>query len=241
MKPFLLLATRPEDEAAEGEAAALRHLGGLQEHELHRIRLEQAPMPALDLTDYAGVILGGGPFNSSDEVKSDLQLRIEADLDKALQQVFAQQVPFLGLCYGIGTVTTHLGGRVDRSHGEPVGAIEVTVTAEGRSDPLLAEVGERFRAFVGHKEAVAELPDGAVLLATGQACPVQMYRVRDHCWVTQFHPELDVAGLKQRIHIYRNAGYFAPQEVDRLCAAADRADLDPVVHSIVHRFVTLHR
>ncbi|MDO5083475.1 MAG: glutamine amidotransferase [Arachnia propionica] len=241
MKPFLLLATRPEDAAADGEAAALRRLGGLEAEDLHRVRLEQAPLPELDLTDHAGVILGGGPFNSSDADKSELQQRIEADLARVLDQVFADRVPFLGLCYGIGTVTSHLGGLVDRGFGEPVGAVTVSVTAEGRKDPLLAEVGEEFRAFVGHKEAVARLPEGAVLLATGQSCPVQMYRIGTHCWVTQFHPELDAAGIKERIHVYRDAGYFEPEQVDQLCAEADRAGVTPVVHSIVRRFVDLHR
>ena len=241
MKPFLLLATRPEDAAAAGEAAALRRLGGLEEEELQQIRLEQAPLPELELSDYAGVILGGGPFNSSDADKSELQLRIEADLARVLSRVFAEQVPFLGLCYGIGTVTGHLGGLVDRTHGEPVGSVTVRVTAEGRKDPLLAEVGEEFRAFVGHKEAVVRLPEGAVLLATGQACPVQMYRVGEHCWVTQFHPELDAAGIKERIRIYRDAGYFEPDQVDQLCEAADRAEVTELVHSIVRRFVDRHR
>lgn len=241
MKPFLLLSTRPEDGAAVGEAEALRRLGGLGPKELHQIRVEQEPLPELDLQGYAGVFLGGGPFNSSDADKGELQLRVEADLAGVLDRVLADDLPFLGLCYGIGTVTAHLGGLVDRSFGEGVGAIDVTVTDEGRDDPLLAEVGEGFRAFVGHKEAVSRLPDGAVLLATGHACPVQMYRVGGRCWVTQFHPELDAEGLKERIRIYRNAGYFAPDEVTALCEAADRARVTPVVHSIVRRFVDLHR
>ncbi|MDO5068357.1 MAG: glutamine amidotransferase [Propionibacteriaceae bacterium] len=241
MKPFLLLATRPEDEAAEGELRALRRLGGLGAEELHHIRLEQAPCPAVALTDYAGIILGGGPFNSSDTDKSDLQQRIEADLARVLDQIFAEGLPFLGLCYGIGAVTSHQGGLVDRSFGEPVGAVTVSLTPEGRGDPLLAEVGEEFRAFVGHKEAVAQLPDGAVLLATGQTCPVQMYRIADHCWVTQFHPELDAEGIKERIRIYRDAGYFEPDQVEQLCAEADRGGVTEVVHSIVRRFIDLHR
>ena len=40
MKPFLLLSTRPEDAAADGELAAFRHFGGLGVNDLERIRLE---------------------------------------------------------------------------------------------------------------------------------------------------------------------------------------------------------
>ena len=51
-----------------------------------------------------------------------------------------------------------------------------------------------FDAFVGHKEACRVLPADAVLLASSPTCPVQMFRVRENLYATQFHPELDVAG-----------------------------------------------
>ena len=38
------------------------------------------------------------------------------------------------------------------------------------------------------------LPPTAVLLATSPRCPVQMFRVKQNLYATQFHPELDVRG-----------------------------------------------
>lgn len=237
MKPFLLLSTRPEDAAAEGERAAVAAFGGLADSELHQIRVEAGPLPAIDLDDYSGVLLGGGPFNSSDTDKSALQLRVEADLRRVLDDVLANDRPFLGLCYGIGTITTHLGGTVDRQFGEAVGAVDVSLTDAGRQDPLLVEVPDEFRAFGGHKEAVSRLPDRAVLLAEGRACPVQMFRVGANCYVTQFHPELDAPGIGLRIQIYRHNGYFAPEETESLIELTSRAAITPQVHSILRRFV----
>ena len=80
MKPFLLLATRAEDAAANDEHAAVLRYGGLRPDQLRRVRLEAAPMPPIDLDDYAGIIVGGSPFNSSDDddVKSPVQHRVEA-------------------------------------------------------------------------------------------------------------------------------------------------------------------
>lgn len=237
MKPFLLLSTRPEDDAAEGEYEAILRFGGLTPDELVQVRVEAEPLPELDLADYSGVILGGGPFNSSDTEKGELQQRVEADLDAVLEDVFDLELPFLGLCYGIGTVTTHLGGHVDRTHGEPVSAVDIHVTPEGRSDPLLRDVPDTFRAFVGHKEAVSELPEGAVLLAGGKACPVQMFRVGDDCYVTQFHPELDAPGIASRIHIYQDYGYFDPSETAALIEHTSGEKISPEVHGIIERFV----
>ena len=52
-----------------------------------------------------------------------------------------------------------------------------------------------FDAFLGHKEAVRRLPEGAVLLASSADCPVHAFRIGRNVYATQFHPELDVEGL----------------------------------------------
>ncbi len=220
MRPFLLLASRAEDVAADDEYAGFLRATGLTADELRHVRMEAAPLPPLRLEDHAGVLLGGGPFNSSDpdDEKSAVQHRVEAELRTLLDEVVARDLPFFGACYGIGTLGVHQGGVVDRTYGEPVSAVPITLTPAGRSDPLLAGVPERFDAFVGHKEAHRVLTPSAVLLATSAACPVQMFRVGQNVYATQFHPELDVDSILTRIRVYRHAGYFPPAELDELVA-----------------------
>ncbi len=228
--PFLLIATRAEDEAADGEYDAMLRASGLAAPDLRRIRLEAGPMPQLDLADYSGVILGGGPFDSSDpeEAKSPTQRRVEADLRSLLDQLVARDFPFFGACYGVGTLGVHQGGVVDTTYGEPVGGVEVTLTAEGRADPLLAGVPDTFTALVGHKEAVRTMPPGAVLLASSPTCPVQMFRIRTHLYATQFHPELDVVDMVRRIRVYQHNGYYPAHTMDELIA---RVEQEKVVHA----------
>jgi GMP synthase (glutamine-hydrolysing) len=224
MKPFLFLGTRPEDTAADEEYSAVLRFAGLRPDQLLRIRLEAGPMPELDLARFSGIILGGSPFTSSDATaqKSVTQRRVELELAGLLDEVVAADFPFLGACYGISTLGIHQGGAVDRRFGEPIGDVEV-VLADGAEDPLLAGVPPRFRAFVGHKEACSRLPPGAELLARSANCPVQMFRIRRNLYATQFHPELDAAGLVTRIRIYRHAGYFPPQQAEDVIAAVRAA------------------
>ena len=238
VKPFLLLATRAEDTAADDEHAAVLRYGGLRPDELRRVRLEASPMPAIDLADYAGIIVGGSPFNSSDDddVKSPVQHRVEAELHALLDEVVDRDFPFLGACYGVGTLGRHEGAVIDTTYGEPVGPTTIELTAAGRADPLLAGLPATFEAFVGHKEAVSRLPEHAVLLASSAACPVQMFRVRENLYATQFHPELDQAGLRTRVAAYREHGYFAPEEADAVLARARGARLDSA-HRILAAFV----
>lgn len=238
MKPFLLLGTRAEDTAANDEHTAVLRYGGLRPEQLHRVRLEAAPMPKIDLDDYSGVIVGGSPFNSSDDddVKSPVQHRVEAELHVLLDEVVDRDFPFLGACYGVGTLGRHEGAVIDSTYSEPVGPTTIALSPEGSRDPLLAGLPERFEAFVGHKEAVASLPEHAILLASSAACPVQMFRVRSNLYATQFHPELDHDGLRTRVLTYREHGYFAPHEADEILARAAAVDVR-TAHLVLTRFV----
>ena len=241
MKPFLLLATRAEDLAADGEYAAFCQYGGLEPDQLHRVRLERDPLPSVDLDDYSGVVVGGGPFNSSDpaERKGPVQQRVESELAALLDQIVARDFPFLGACYGVGTLGAHQGAVIDNTYGEAPGPATVELTPEGLADPLLAGMPESFAAYVGHKEAVRKLPGDAVLLASSAACPVQMFRIKQNLYATQFHPELDAVGIAQRITIYRNYGYFPPEEAEEVierCVSVPVTEPMRIMRAFVERY-----
>ena len=241
MKPFLLLAIRAEDAAADNEYDSFLSLSGLGEGELRRFRLEQHALGQVDLGDWSGIMLGGGPFNYSDpeELKTPVQRRVEADLAGLLDQVVSADFPFLGACYGIGALGRHQDAVVDRRFSEPVGAVEITLTPAGQRDPLLGELPAAFQAFTGHKEAVSHLPGHAVLLASSAACPVQAFRVGANAYATQFHPELDVAGLCTRIEVYKHAGYFDPDQADEIKARAVRSNVTwppAILRAFVRRY-----
>lgn len=231
MKHFILVSTREDDTAAEDEVRGVLSTSGLDPARLRVVRLTRAPLrpiDGLDLDNCAGVILGGSPFNASDDAnrKTELQKRCEADLAGLLDVLVARDFPFLGACYGVGTLGVHQGGTIDRQFGEPVGTSRVRVLPAGREDPMLVGLPDEFDAFVGHKEAVSVLPAGAVLLAESAACPVQMFRIKSNLYATQFHPELDSSGFAQRIMIYRDAGYFPPHQAQELHDKALAAKVD---------------
>jgi GMP synthase (glutamine-hydrolysing) len=237
VKPFLLLATRADDAAADEEYEAFLRFSGLDERHLRRHRLERAPLGEIDLDDWSGVLLGGGPFNVSDpdESKTPVQRRVEAELGALIARIVEADFPFLGACYGIGTLGGHQGAVIDRRYSEPVGAVEISVVSP---DPLFEDVPATFEAFVGHKEAISVLPPHAVLLASSPTCPVQAFRVGRNVYATQFHPELDAAGLCTRVDVYKYAGYFAPEEADQIKALAYASDVR-YPPTVLRSFITL--
>lgn len=241
MRPFLFLGTRAEDDVAQQEYDAVLAGSGLRADELVRVRLEAGPLGDVDLDDWSGIILGGGPFNRSDPVerKSATQCRVEAELHDLAERVVAADFPFLGACYGIGVLGTLAGGVVDRTHGEPICALPVRLTDAGRADALFGILPAEFDAFLGHKEAVSRLPDGAVLLASTATCPVHAFRIGQHVYATQFHPELDPVAICDRIDAYSAHGYYEPRERESLKAAAREALVTEPVR-LLARFVELY-
>jgi GMP synthase (glutamine-hydrolysing) len=220
--PFLLLSIRAEDSAADDEYGAMMRFAGLDTNGLHRIRLTHRSLGDIDLADWSGVILGGGPYNVSDppDSKSQTQQRVESELLPLIGRIVDVDFPFLGCCYGIGTLGSVVGATVDRTYTEPVGALTVTLTKQGCRDPLFAELPDAFDAYGGHKEGASALPSELTCLAYSADCPIQAFRVGSNVYATQFHPELDADGLCTRIDVYKDYGYFAPETAEALKSAA---------------------
>jgi GMP synthase (glutamine-hydrolysing) len=241
-KPFLIIQLRPEDVAADSELAAVLRYGQLQTSNTKRLRTEQQGLPAIDLNRYSAIIVGGSPFDIStaEAEKSALQRRIEADFMQLLDQVTKRDFPFLGCCSGSGLLGKYCGSPISRRFAEPVGGVDISLTEAGHMDPLLQDMPETFRVMVGHKEACDELPTQATLLATSSSCPVQMFRLQQNIYATQFHPEGDAQEFITRINVYRNNGYFEPYQAAELIQRVS-TERTPWAHEILRRFVQRYR
>lgn len=244
MKPFLVLQLRPETETSDDEYEAILEKGGLDQSGATRIRLDQEPLPdKLDLQDYAGVIVGGGPgcVSDTDDKKTKTEKQIEEAIFSLMPAVTENDFPFLGCCYGIGILAHHLGARVSKDrYSEVVGAVECRMTTDGSTDPLLKDLPDNFMAFVGHKEAVQNLPDNCSHLLSSAPCPFQMIRYKSNVYATQFHPEADSQVFETRVNIYKNKGYFPPADAEKIIKFCHEQD----VHApglILKNFVDTYR
>jgi GMP synthase (glutamine-hydrolysing) len=238
-KPFLILQLRPEDDTSDNEYQAILKYGGLKPVQTQRLRIENSGIPDdLELHDYCAVIVGGSPFDISTPAaqKSDIQHKIEADFQRLLDDIVRLDFPFLGACSGNGLLGSYLGTSISNRYREAVGCVLLQLTDAGKQDPLLQGFPDQIRALLGHKEACDRLPEGATLLISGDACPVQMFRVGKNVYATQFHPEGDSEGFILRIHAYKNHGYFQPHEAELLIEAVSQHET-PYAQKILQRFV----
>ena len=194
------------------------------------------------LDNYSAIIVGGSPLDISTAVndKSQIQIKIESDFKHLFDKIMACDFPFLGACSGSGLLGDYLGASISTKFPESVSCVKLRLTAQGKNDPLLSGFPEIISVLLGHKEACDTVPDGATLLITGDDCPVQMFRVQNNIYATQFHPEGDVEGFILRMDVYKDHGYFKPDEVEQLIEAMKK-DPTPYAQKILQRFVNRYR
>jgi len=237
---MLIMQLRPEDVTADSEYNCFLKYGHLQTEDTRRIRIEKNGIPGdIKLDDYAAIIVGGSPFDIStpESKKSGIQKKIEADFMCLLEEVVSRDFPFLGACSGNGLLGRYLGTPITTKHGEAVGCVSLDMTEAGKKDKLLQGFPPQIDVLLGHKEACDSTPEGATLLLTGSNCPIQMFRVGDNVYATQFHPEGDADEFVLRIDTYAGHGYFKPHEADALKKDVSRKPT-PHAQEILKRFVS---
>ncbi len=101
-----------------------------------------------------------------------------------------KQIPTLGICYGHQLIAYALGGSVDyMADGREVGTLPVTLHPSAQEDALLHDLPEQILVQLSHRQAVMELPQDTVLLASSDRVPFEAFRYGDRVWGMQFHPE----------------------------------------------------
>jgi GMP synthase-like glutamine amidotransferase len=152
-----------------------------QGHELVEWTLPAEGPPPADRFD--AVMVFGGRMNVGEETEHPW-LEEEYEL---LRRWVADEKPLLGVCLGAQTLAHATGGRVGRAPLWRAGFYGVTLTEEGRSDPVLGVLPERFEALLANAYEFEPAPGSTRLAVTnGQQ---QAFRVGTRAWGVQFHPE----------------------------------------------------
>jgi GMP synthase (glutamine-hydrolysing) len=142
-----------------------------------------------------GVILSGGPRSVSDE-----------SAPKCDPALFALKTPVLGICYGMQLMADTLGGRVAPAPQREFGHATVSVTGDGESAALFANVPGEIRVWASHGDFVAAAPLGFSVVATSANAPIAaMADPARSLYALLFHPE--VVHTDRGLEILRNFAY----------------------------------
>ncbi len=141
-----------------------------------------------------GIILSGGP----DTVTLD-------DSARAPKIIFDLDIPILGICYGMQTMATQLGGLAVSADKHEYGFAKVRARNHSH---LLGDIADETNneghglldVWMSHGIKVQKLPEGFKLIASTDNCEIAGFaNVEKHYYGLQFHPE--VTHTKQGEHI----------------------------------------
>ena len=133
----------------------------------------------------AGVILSGGPNSVYDD-----------ETPRAPEAVFELGVPVLGICYGMQTMASQLGGKVENAAKREFGYAEIR--ARGHS-ALFNDIQDKINeqghglldVWMSHGDKVTELPAGFNIIASNDSTPIAgMADEARQFYAVQFHPEV---------------------------------------------------
>ena len=231
MRCLLFQVRDPGDPMAPHEIDSFRRILAPLGATIEIFDLLSGPLRASRLQGVDLVLMGGSGSYSATSTEPWLEVALES-----LRLVHDSGVPAFASCWGHQGMAAAMGGKVvcDHSRAE-LGTHEVFLTPAGRRDPVLAPLGDRFKAQFGHEDLVETLPPGTTLLASTDRVVNQAYRFDDApIYCTQFHPELDASGIRMRLSSYpRYAAEVSRVPVDELF---DLLEDTPEVEQLVLRF-----
>lgn len=169
----------------------LRHLAGDYRDMFASLFYRHAPQVELEFFDVQkaelpksvdaceGYLTTGSRFSAYDD-----EGWIE-ELKSFVRRLDDARKPFVGICFGHQVLAEALGGRVRRV-GWGIGTHEMTIV---QSEAWMKPSEDVCALLYSHRDQVERLPEGSVVLASSDHCPVAMFRIGERMLGIQGHPE----------------------------------------------------
>ena len=221
---------RDDDPEASGEGTSwlvLRHVQAeglgllanvLRERGIHHryLDLPRGDPPPRDLRGVGGLIVLGGPMAVYEPERHPV-LATESGL---VERALTAGRPVLGICLGAQLIANVLGARVFRGERREVGWAPITLTEDGRDDPVFGLMEPTLTVFHMHGDTY-ELPADAKNLARSAVYEQQAFRYGDLVYGVQFHLEFTETMIQRLATEPESRAYISEAGVDPGTLLAD--------------------
>jgi GMP synthase (glutamine-hydrolysing) len=119
------------------------------------------------------VIFSGGPNSVYEKYSPSISM-----------EIFEQNVPILGICYGMQLISKLFGGKVSSMGKSEYGYAEI----KKLKDDCIFENIDDLSVWMSHGDSVIDIPEGFELLAETDYCPGIIKK--GNIYAYQFHPEV---------------------------------------------------
>lgn len=221
------------DQDAPGLFAQVLREQGAEVEIIHAWQEEAVPATA---EGWDGIAIGGGAM-SAYELDEFPFLRDESLLIRAARE---QGVPMFGMCLGAQLIAGACGGRVFANRQKEIGFYDLQFTPAAAADPLWRDHTAGIRPVHWHGDTFS-LPPQAVLLASTEVTPNQLFSLDGRHYGLQFHLEMDAEILgtmidSDEVALAREG--VAPDEFRQAAKTALPA-VEPVARAVFGRWLKL--
>ena len=124
-----------------------------------------------------GIILSGGPASVYAE-----------NAPRCDKNIFALDIPILGICYGLQLILHTLGGKIQRSSAREYGNAELKINF---SSGLFENIPPITNVWMSHGDKAVSVPGSVEILASSENTPYCAVKLQDReIYGIQFHPEV---------------------------------------------------
>ena len=124
-----------------------------------------------------GIILSGGPASVYAE-----------NAPRCDKNIFALDIPILGICYGLQLIIHTLGGKIQRSSAREYGNAELKINF---SSGLFENIPPITNVWMSHGDKAVSVPKSVEILASSENTPYCAVKLQDReIYGIQFHPEV---------------------------------------------------
>ena len=122
-----------------------------------------------------GLIISGGQFSVYDNKSPSVD-----------KEIFEQDIPVFGICYGMQLITFLSGGKVKPTHKREYGKTKVRLEKSKLFDGIDKN---EIITWMSHGDIVEEIPEGFEVIAKSELHPAAIQK--NNLYAVQFHPEAD--------------------------------------------------
>lgn len=168
------------------------------------------------LERFDGFVISGSPASAAGDEPWVLKLLA------TIREIEARKIPTVGVCFGHQAIGRALGGEVGKNPGG--WGFGISPTHFNVSERWMVPERGTLQLYSAHSEQLLRAPKGAVILGGDAACAIGSYRIGEHIFTTEYHPEMTPDFVAELVDEF--AGYVGEKAADaaRKQLATESAD-----------------